>query len=146
MRTLLRPLLGSFVTLTILTGVVYPLLVTGIAQWVFPRQSNGSLILVDGRAIGSELIGQSFSDPKYFWGRPSATLPFAYNAAASAGSNLGPTNPALAEAVRIRLAALRSADPGNDMPIPVDLVTASASGLDPHIVAAALTRCRAWRE
>ena len=139
MRTLLRPLIGSFVTLTILTGVVYPLLVTGIAQWIFPRQANGSLIQVDDRAIGSELVGQFFSEAKFFWGRPSATLPFAYNAAASAGSNLGPTNPALAEAVRVRSEALRSADPTNDLPIPIDLVTASASGLDPHIsVAAAL--------
>ncbi len=115
------------------------MVVTGMAKWIFPRQANGSLILVDGRVVGSELIGQSFSDPKYFWGRPSATLPFAYNAAASAGSNLGPTNPALAEAVRVRIEALHSADPTNDLPIPVDLVTASASGLDPHIsVAAAL--------
>jgi K+-transporting ATPase ATPase C chain len=116
---------------------VYPLTVTGLAQLVFPQQANGSLIVRDGKVIGSELIGQYFDDPKYFWGRPSATSPFPYNAAASSGSNLGPTNPALIEAVKIRVAALRAADPDNEAPVPVDLVTASGSGLDPHITPAA---------
>jgi K+-transporting ATPase ATPase C chain len=124
---------------TVLTGLVYPLVVTGIAQLVFPHQANGSLIVVNGQAVGSELIGQSFDDPKYFWGRPSATSPYPYNAAASSGSNLGPSNPALMDAVQIRISALKAADPGNTQPIPVDLVTASGSGLDPDIsVAAAL--------
>jgi potassium-transporting ATPase KdpC subunit len=124
---------------TLLTGLVYPLMVTGIAQLIFPYQANGSLIKRDERVNGSELIGQYFTDPKYFWGRPSATTPFPYNAAASSGSNLGPTNPALEQAVQTRIKALKSVDPGNNLPIPVDLVTASASGLDPHIsVAAAL--------
>jgi K+-transporting ATPase ATPase C chain len=114
-------------------------MVTGIAQAIFPWRANGSLIEHDGQVIGSELIGQSFTDPKNFWGRPSATEPFPYNAAASSGSNLGPTNQSFEQAVRARIEALQSADPGNDSPIPVDLVTASASGLDPHIsVAAAL--------
>jgi K+-transporting ATPase ATPase C chain len=114
-------------------------MVTGIAQAIFPWRANGSLIEHQGQVIGSELIGQSFTDPKYFWGRPSATAPFPYNAAASSGSNLGPTNPAFAQAFRARIEALQSADPGNTSPIPVDLVTTSASGLDPHIsVAAAL--------
>ena len=124
---------------TILTGLVYPLVVTGIAQLVFPHQANGSLITRNGQTIGSTLIGQSFDDPKYFWGRPSATGPYPYNAAASSGSNLGPTTPALLEAVKARIAALKAADPANTQPIPVDLVTASGSGLDPDIsVAAAL--------
>jgi K+-transporting ATPase ATPase C chain len=123
--------------LTILTGVIYPLLVTGVAQAVFPARANGSLIVRDGHAIGSALIGQPFSDPKYFWGRPSATTPFADNSASSTGSNLGPTNPALADAVKQRIEALREADPGNTSPVPVDLVTASGSGLDPHISPAA---------
>jgi K+-transporting ATPase ATPase C chain len=119
--------------LTGLTGLVYPTVVTGIAQLVFPKQANGSLIVKDGNAVGSELIGQPFNDPKYFWSRPSATSPFPDNAGASSGSNLGPTNPALLQAVQGRIDALRAADPGNTAPIPVDLVTASASGLDPDI-------------
>jgi len=135
----LRPALVFLLLLTVLSGVAYPLLVTGIAQWVFPHQANGSLIVREGQIAGSELTGQPFDDPGYFWGRPSATNPFPYNAAASAGSNLGPSNPILVEAVTARVAALRTADPGNTRPIPIDLVTASASGLDPHIsVAAAL--------
>lgn len=131
--------------LTVLTGGVYPLVVTGVAQLVFPRQANGSLIVSNGQAVGSELIGQAFDDPKYFWGRLSATGTFAYNAfnaenlTASSGSNYGPLNPALLAAVNDRVDALRAADPGNTASVPVDLVTASGSGLDPHIsVAAAL--------
>ncbi len=137
MRTLLRPAIVLFVLLTVLTGLIYPLLVTGIAQVVFPRQANGSLIMKDGQAIGSELIGQPFDDPKYFWGRLSATGPFPYNAAASSGSNLGPTNPALIAEVQGRIDALKAADPTNTQPIPVDLVTSSGSGLDPNISPAA---------
>jgi K+-transporting ATPase ATPase C chain len=137
MAAQLRSALRVFFILTILTGVVYPLAVTGIAQLLFPHQANGSLIYKEGKPIGSTLIGQPFDDPKYFWGRPSATAPFPYNAAASSGSNLGPTNPALMEAVKARVAALKAADPGNDAPVPVDLVTASGSGLDPHISPAA---------
>ena len=129
----LRSALMMFFILTILTGVAYPLAVTAIAQLLFPHQANGSLISKDGKPIGSTLIGQPFDDPKYFWGRPSATAPFPYNAAASSGSNLGPTNPAPIETVKMRVAALKAADPGNDTPVPVDLVTASGSGLDPHI-------------
>lgn len=129
----LRSALMMFFILTILTGVAYPLAVTAIAQLLFPHQANGSLISKDGKPIGSTLIGQPFDDPKYFWGRPSATAPFPYNVAASSGSNLGPTNPALIETVKMRVAALKAADPGNDTPVPVDLVTASGSGLDPHI-------------
>ncbi len=135
----MRPALVLLAFLTVLTGLVYPLAVTGLAQAIFPVQANGSLLQRDDRVIGSALIGQPFDDPRYFWGRPSATAPFPYNAAASAGSNLGPGNPALIEAVQTRMAALRAADPGNHEPVPVDLVTASASGLDPHIrLAAAL--------
>jgi len=123
--------------LTVLTGVAYPLLVTGIAQAVFPWQANGSLIEADAKVAGSALIGQPFDDPKYFWGRPSATSPVAYNGASSGGSNLGPTNPALSDAVKGRVDALRAAEPGFDAPVPVDLVTASGSGLDPDISPAA---------
>lgn len=133
----LRPAVVSFLVLTLVTGVAYPLVVTGIAQGFMPEQANGSLIVKDGKPIGSELIGQSFSDPKYFWGRPSATGPMPNNAAASSGSNQGPTNPALLDAVKARVQALRDADPGNTAPVPVDLVTASGSGLDPHISPAA---------
>ena len=134
---LLRPALTLFVLLSIVTGLAYPLAVAGIAQLVFPQAANGSLILRDGKLVGSRLIGQSFSDPRHFWSRPSATSPMPYNAANSAGSNLGPSNPALADAVKVRIAALRAADPGNAAPVPVDLVTASASGLDPNISRAA---------
>ena len=124
---------------TLLTGIIYPLAVTGIAQLAFPHQANGSLIEKNSQALGSELIGQQFDDPRYFWGRLSATGPFPYNVASSSGSNLGPTNPALTTAVQGRIAALKAADPSNTQPIPVDLVTASGSGLDPQIsVAAAL--------
>ena len=130
MKEQLKPALLTFLMLTVMTGLVYPLAVTGLAQFLFPHQANGSLIVRDGKTIGSELIGQ-YSMRLYFWGRPSATSPFPYNAAASSGSNLGPTNPTLAEAVHVRIAALRVADPGNEAPIPVDLVTASGSGLDP---------------
>jgi K+-transporting ATPase ATPase C chain len=137
MGTHIRPALVLLVALSVLTGLVYPAVVTGIAQLVFPRQANGSLIVRDGKVVGSALIGQPFDDPKYFWGRPSATAPFPYNAAASSGSNQGPTNPALYEAVKGRVEALRAADPGNTAPVPVDLVTASGSGLDPHISPAA---------
>lgn len=133
----LRPAVVSFLVLTLITGIAYPLVVTGIAQGFMAEQANGSLIVKDGKPVGSELIGQSFSDPKYFWGRPSATGPMPNNAAASSGSNLGPTNPALVDAVKARVQALRDADPGNTAMIPVDLVTASASGLDPHISPAA---------
>jgi K+-transporting ATPase ATPase C chain len=129
----LRPAIVILGVFTLLTGLVYPLLVTGVAQLVFPRQANGSLLAREGRLLGSELIGQPFTDPGWFWGRLSATGPFPYNAAASSGSNLGPSNPALADAVKARIEALRSADPGNTAPIPADLVTASGSGLDPHI-------------
>lgn len=132
-----RPALVLFVLFTLLTGVVYPLLVTAVAQTTFPHQANGSLIEHEGMIIGSELIGQPFNDPGYFWARPSATIPTPYNAAASVGSNLAPSNPALAEQVQTRIAALQAADPGNQQPIPVDLVTASGSGLDPHISVAA---------
>lgn len=137
MRNHIRPTLTMLLLLTVLTGLVYPLTVTGLAQLFFPEQANGSLIMREGKVIGSKLIGQYFDKPEYFWSRPSATAPFPYNAAASGGSNLGPTNPALIEAVEARVAALRGADPGNELPIPVDLVTASGSGLDPHISPAA---------
>jgi K+-transporting ATPase ATPase C chain len=127
-----------FLILTVITGVAYPLLVTGIAQALFARQANGSIILDQaGKPLGSALIGQPFNDPKYFWGRPSATSPQPYNGTASSGSNQGPTNPALVDAVKARIQALHEADPGQRAPIPVDLVTASGSGLDPHISPAA---------
>jgi K+-transporting ATPase ATPase C chain len=139
MKTLIRPALTTILIFTLLTGVIYPLVVTGVAQLVFPHQANGSLITANGQTVGSGLIGQQFDDPMYFWGRLSATGPFPYNAAASSGSNLGPSNPALLDAVQARIAALKAADPTNTQPIPVDLVTASASGLDPNIsIAAAL--------
>ena len=137
MKTLIRPAVTLFILLSVITGLIYPLLVTGIGQALFPEQAAGSLIERDGKLVGSRLIGQPFTDPKYFWGRPSATSPYAYNAAASGGSNLGPLNPALKAAVESRVKALRIADPGNAAPVPVDLVTASASGLDPHISPAA---------
>ena len=143
MTSQLRPALVSLSLLTLLTGVAYPLLVTGLAQVVFPQQANGSLIVRDGQVVGSSLIGQSFDDPKYFWGRLSATGTVPYNSfnaenlTASSGSNYGPLNPALMEMVQGRIDALKAADPTNTQPIPVDLVTASASGLDPHISPAA---------
>jgi potassium-transporting ATPase KdpC subunit len=133
----LKPALIVLVLLSVVTGVAYPLVVTGIAQAVFPSQANGSLILRDGQPVGSSLIGQPFDDPRYFWGRLSATAPFAYNAGASTGSNYGPLNPALHVAATARIDALRESDPDNKAPIPVDLVTASGSGLDPHITPAA---------
>ena len=134
---LLRPALTLFILLSLLTGLAYPLLVTGAAQALMRDAARGSLVTRDGRLLGSDLIGQSFTRPLYFWSRPSATARYAYNAAASGGSNLGPTNPALTDAVKARIAALRAADPANTASIPVDLVTASASGLDPHISVAA---------
>jgi len=133
----LRPAMVLLIVLTLITGVGYPLLATGAAQVLFPAPANGSLIVQSGRPLGSALIGQPFDDPKYFWGRLSATAPFPYNAAASSGSNYGPLNPALFEMAQARIDALRAADPGNPLPIPVDLVTASGSGLDPHISPAA---------
>ena len=137
MRAHIRPALVLLILFSVLTGLIYPAVVTGIAQLVFPRQANVSLIVRDGKVVGSSLIGQPFDDPKYFWGRPSATSPFPYNAAASSGSNQGPTNLALYDAVKGRVEALRAADPRNTAPVPVDLVTASGSGLDPHISPAA---------
>ncbi len=137
MNTVFRPALVLFVALSLITGLLYPLLVTGVAQALFADKAQGSLIVAGGKPVGSRLIGQSFADPGHFWSRPSATGPMAYNAAASAGSNLGPINPALTDAVKARVEALRAADPGNTAPVPVDLVTASASGLDPDISRAA---------
>ena len=133
----LRPALVLFLLLTLLTGFLYPLLVTALAQLLFPHQAGGSIVLRDGRAVGSRLIGQNFSDPRYFWSRPSATAPQPYNGIASGGSNFGPLNPALTDAIKARLAALHAADPDNTAPVPIDLVTASASGLDPDISVAA---------
>jgi len=139
MNSIIRPALVTFVVLTALTGTGYPLVVTGVSQVAFPEQAGGSLIVRDGKLVGSTLIGQNFSDPKYVWGRPSATGPMPYNASNSSGSNQGPLNPALTDAVKGRIEALRAADPGNTAPVPVDLVTASGSGLDPHLsVAGAL--------
>lgn len=137
MTSFLRPALTLFVVMSLITGLAYPLAMTGIAGLVFPEQAAGSLVLRDGKPIGSALIGQSFTAPKYFWGRTSATSPMANNASASSGSNLGPLNPALIEAVQGRIEALRAADPGNTATVPADLVSASASGLDPHISVAA---------
>ncbi|HTC16934.1 MAG TPA: potassium-transporting ATPase subunit KdpC [Steroidobacteraceae bacterium] len=137
LAALLRPALVLLLLFSVLTGIVYPLVMTGVAAVLFPRQAAGSLIVRNGRAVGSALIGQNFTDPGHFWGRLSASTPQPYNALASGGSNLGPLNPALTDVVKARIAALRSADPGNHMPVPVDLVTASGSGLDPHISLAA---------
>lgn len=137
MKTMLRPTLTLFAALTLICGVLYPCLITGIGQILFPWQVNGSLILRDGKPIGSQLIGQAFSSPRYFWGRPSATSPMPNNAANSGGSNLGPSNPAQLDAVKDRINALKAADPGNTLPIPIDMATASASGLDPEISLAA---------
>lgn len=137
MKTILRPALVLFLALSLLTGLAYPLLVTSLGQALFPSQAAGSLIIKGGKPVGSSLIGQAFTDPGHFWGRPSATGLFTNNAAASSGSNQGPLNPALLDAVKGRVQALRDADPGNTAPVPVDLVTASASGLDPHISLAA---------
>ena len=137
MNNIIRPALVLFALLSALTGLVYPLAVTGAAKALFPSQAAGSLVVRNGSAVGSSLIGQNFSDPKHFWGRPSATGPQPYNASASGGSNLGPLNPALADAVKARIEALRTVDPGNTAGVPVDLVTASASGLDPDISPAA---------
>lgn len=134
---ILRPALVVFAALSLVTGLAYPFLTTGIAAAVFPHEAAGSLIKQDNRIVGSELIGQAFSSPGYFWGRPSATAPMPYNGAGSSGSNLGPRNPTLADAIQSRIAALKAADPDNPVPVPVDLVTASGSGLDPHISPAA---------
>jgi K+-transporting ATPase ATPase C chain len=136
-RQQLRPAIVALVVFSALLGLVHPVLITGVARVVFPVQSRGSLLIRDRKLVGSELIGQPFSDPRYFWGRPSATTPFPCNAASSTGSNLGPTNPALSEAVNARIMLLRVADPDNRAPVPADLVTASGSGLDPHITPAA---------
>jgi len=133
MTTIIRNSLMSLLLFTLLTGIIYPLVVTGIAQAVFPHQANGSVIMKNGKAVGSKLLGQQFDDPKYFWGRLSATTPYPYNGGSSTGSNLGPNNPDLMKAVQARIEALRSADPANTAKIPVDLVTASGSGLDPHM-------------
>lgn len=137
MLTHVRAAIVSLALLTVVTGLAYPAMVTAIAQLVFPHPANGSLIVKDGKPMGSTLIGQPFDDPRYFWGRPSATSPFGYNAAASGASNLSPTNADLIKAVQSRVEALRAADPDNTTPVPVDLVTASGSGLDPHISPAA---------
>jgi len=137
MTSIVRPALVLFAALTVVTGAFYPLAVTGIAGLVFPHQADGSLVMRAGRPVGSALVGQAFSEPGNFWGRPSATALAPYNGMASGGSNLGPLNPTLVEAVKARVAALKQADPGNAAPVPVDLVTASASGLDPHISPAA---------
>ncbi|MFA6310011.1 MAG: potassium-transporting ATPase subunit KdpC [Sterolibacterium sp.] len=137
MKALLRPAISLFVLLSFITGIVYPLALTGISQTIFPGVAGGSMIVKDGKPVGSELIGQNFVEPKYFWGRPSATGPYPYNASASSGSNQGPLNPALVDAVKGRIDAFKAADPDNTAQIPADLVMASASGLDPHISPAA---------
>ena len=137
MKSVIRPAIVLFAVLTLICGVLYPFAITGIGQIAFASQAGGSLVLRDGKPIGSSLIGQAFSSPAYFWGRPSATSPMANNAASSSGSNQGPLNPALVDAVKGRIDALKTADPSNKMPIPVDLVTASGSGLDPEISVAA---------
>ena len=137
MKTLLRPAIALFILLSMITGLLYPLLVTGIGKVVFPDQAAGSLLVKDGKPVGSKLIGQNFSDPQHFWGRLSATGPYPYNGAASSGSNLGPLNPALIAAAKTRIDALKAVDSDNTTPIPIDLVTASGSGLDPHISIAA---------
>ncbi|MEX3957761.1 potassium-transporting ATPase subunit KdpC [Trinickia sp. EG282A] len=137
MKNLLRPMLVLFAAMTVMTGIVYPVVVTAIGHAVFPRQANGSIIEKDGKPVGSELIGQQFDAPYYFWGRLSATTPNPYNAQNSGGSNLGPTNPALVDEVKGRIQALHDADPTNTAPVPVDLVTSSGSGLDPDISPAA---------
>lgn len=137
MINILRPAILLFLVLTMITGIAYPLFVTALADAFFPAAAAGSLIVENGKAVGSVLVGQNFSQAKYFWGRPSATAPQPYNGASSSGSNLGPSNPALANAVKGRIAALEAGDPANHLPIPVDLVTASGSGLDPDISPAA---------
>ena len=137
MNNLLRPAFMLLLVMTVITGVIYPAIVTGVAQLLFAHKANGSVIQRNGDALGSELIGQPFTDAKYFWARPSATSPFADNSVSSGGSNLGPTNSALTDAVKQRIDALHTADPANTVPVPADLVTASASGLDPHISPAA---------
>jgi K+-transporting ATPase ATPase C chain len=137
MKDTIRPACMLFVVLSIITGLIYPLVVTGVGQLLFARQANGSIVMVDGRPVASALIGQQFSSPGFFWGRPSATGPFPYNAAASSGSNLGPLNPALGDAIKQRIEALKAADPDNAQRPPIDLVTASGSGLDPEISLAA---------
>ena len=137
MKSSIRSALVLFIALTLICGVLYPLAVAGIGRLAFPKQAEGSLVMRDGQPVGSLLIGQAFTSPRYFWGRPSATMPMPNNAVSSGGSNLGPTNPAQIDAIKARIDALKAADPGNDMPVPVDLVTASASGLDPEISLAA---------
>ena len=137
MNALIRPAVVLFLIMTAITGIIYPFVVTGLSQVFFPAQAGGSLIVRDGKAVGSSLIGQPFSDPKYFWSRPSATAPQPYNGTASTGSNVGPLNPALIDGVKSHIEALRAADPGNKAPVPIDLVTASGSGLDPDISLAA---------
>jgi K+-transporting ATPase ATPase C chain len=137
MFTMIRNALMSLLLFTILTGLIYPLAVAGLAQAIFPSQANGSIITKNGKQVGSSLLGQQFEEPKYFWGRLSATGPYPYNGGSSSGSNLGQNNPALMTAVQSRIQGLRAVDPGNEVKIPVDLVTASGSGLDPHISQAA---------
>lgn len=137
MKALIRPAVSLFVVLTAVTGLAYPALTTGLAKLLFPDQARGSLLFKEGKLVGSSLIGQNFADPGHFWGRPSATLPQPYNGTASGGSNQGPLNPALVDAVKGRIDTLKAAAPDNHLPVPVDLVTASASGLDPHISPAA---------